>query len=72
MSSKSPFLDGKERVTRRSGQRWRDPDGERYYEWDELHGEVEVYDKRGRHLGAADATTGIVYKPAKPGRKIDV
>lgn len=27
----------------------------RYYQWDELHGEIEVYNKRGYHMGALDA-----------------
>ena len=42
------------------------------FEWDELHGEIEVYNKRGRHLGALDAVTGSLIKPAVRGRSIDV
>lgn len=72
MAPKSPFLAQKERVRRRGEQRWRDPDGERLYEWDDLHGEVEVYDRRGHHLGAVDAVTGEFIKDAEPGRTIDV
>lgn len=68
----SPFLDGMERVPRRSGQRWRDPAHERYYEWDRRHAHVEVYDNRGNHLGAADAVTGQLIQGAVPGRRIDV
>jgi hypothetical protein len=46
--------------------------GTRYYEWDYLHGEIEVYDGRGRHLGTLDPKTGDPAKPAVPGRKIDL
>ena len=68
----SMFLDRMERVTRQSGQRWRDAAHERYYEWDRRHGHVEVYDKRGDHLGAADAATGELIRGPVPGRRIDV
>ena len=30
----------------------------RLYSWDELHGEIEVFNKQGWHLGALDAKTG--------------
>lgn len=53
-------------------RRWRSYDGERLYEWDSLHGEVEVYNKRGRHLGVLDPVTGELIKPAIRGKKIDV
>ena len=53
-------------------RRWRSPTGKRLYTWDDLHGEIEVFTKRGTHLGAADPVTGIVFKPAVKGRKIDV
>jgi len=41
-----------------------------FYTWDSLHGEVEVFDKAGRHLGAADPITGLMTKPAVRGRRI--
>lgn len=72
MTPESPFLDRKQRVKRRGQQRWRDADGERLYEWDDLHQEVEVYDKRGNHLGAVDAVTGEHIKDPVAGRTIDV
>lgn len=53
-------------------QRWRSPDRKRWYTWDFTHGEIEVFDKRGYHLGAADAVTGVLIKPARKGRRIDV
>ena len=46
--------------------------GRRYYEWDHTHGEIEVYDSSGRHLGAMDPETGAMTKPAVPGRGIDL
>lgn len=46
--------------------------GRGLYTWDALHGEVEVFNSRGRHLGAIDPITGEMTKPAVPGRKIDV
>jgi hypothetical protein len=66
------FLYDMVRVPRRGAPRWRSIDGDRLYEWDGLHGEVEVYDKRGHHLGVADGTTGELLKPAERGRRIDV
>jgi len=53
-------------------RRWRSHGGRRLYEWDGLHGEVEVYNGRGHHLGALDPVTGAWIKEAVPGRTIDV
>jgi len=53
-------------------RRWRSPDGRRLYEWDDLHGEIEGYNKRGRHVGVFHPVTGALIKPAVRGRKIDV
>lgn len=44
----------------------------RFFEWDHTHGDVEVYDGRGRHLGSADPATGTMTKPAVPGRSITI
>jgi hypothetical protein len=44
----------------------------RFYEKDRTHGDLEVYDRRGRHLGSADPNTGEMTKPPVPGRRIDV
>ena len=46
--------------------------GRLLYSWDELHGEIEVFDKRGYHLGALDGITGEQIKPAKKGRRLHV
>jgi len=67
------ILDGCTRLGAFGGERrWRSPDGQRLYTWDSLHGEIEVYNKRGRHLGVVDAVTGKLLKDAVRGRKIDV
>lgn len=42
----------------------------RYYSWDERHGEIEVFDKRGWHLGALDAVTGEFIKEADNSRRL--
>jgi hypothetical protein len=67
------YLDEKHYLGARNGQqRWRDPDGRRLYTWDSLHGEIEVWNARGRHLGSLDAVTGKLIKDAVRGRRIDV
>jgi hypothetical protein len=53
-------------------RRWRSPGGRRLYTWDSLHGEVEVFNGRGKHLGALAPITGAWVKEAVPGRHIDV
>ncbi|NOX40007.1 MAG: hypothetical protein GXP05_05695 [Alphaproteobacteria bacterium] len=42
-----------------------------YYEWDNTHKDIEVYDGRGRHKGSMDPTIGDMYKDPVKGRKID-
>jgi len=53
-------------------RRWRSKDGKRLFTWDHLHGEIEVFDRRGNHLGAIDAVDGRQIKDAIRGRKINV
>lgn len=67
----SPFLKELEYLGQPGGRR-KYRGNKRIYEWDSLHGELEVYDNRGYHLGAADAMTGDLTKPAVKGRRIDV
>lgn len=50
---------------------WRGENGF-FYTWDSLHGEVEVFNERGRHLGACDAISGVYIKDPVKGRRIDV
>lgn len=67
------YLDLCEPIGSYNGEkRWRSRDGNRIYTWDSLHGEIEVYNKRGFHLGALDAISGKFIKGAVKGRKIDV
>ncbi|MNE66487.1 Cytotoxic [compost metagenome] len=47
-----------------------DPAERRYYSWDSLHGEFEVFNSQGFHLGAACPKTGAMLKPAVRGRRI--
>lgn len=53
-------------------KRWRSSNGKRIYTWDGLHGEIEIFNNRGDHLGVADPITGCPLKPAVPGRTINV
>lgn len=67
------FLDTCEAIGARTGKkRWRSHDGKRLYEWDALHGEIEMYNKRGKHLGALDGVSGALIKEPIKGRTIDV
>lgn len=44
----------------------------RYYEWDHTHGDVEVYNHRGEHLGSMNPDTGEMIKSAVLGRRIPI
>ncbi len=67
------FLDGMVSIGAFGGKkRWRSQDGKRLYEWDDLHGEIEGYNKRGKHIGVFHVITGALIKPAVRGRTIDV
>jgi hypothetical protein len=50
--------------------RWKDRAGT-IYEWDFQHGALEKYNKRGKHLGEYDHTSGVQTKPADPTRRIE-
>lgn len=52
--------------------RWKSIKGDRFYTWDSLHGEVEVWNKRGIHLGAVDPISGNTVKDADARKSIDV
>ncbi|MGH7044239.1 MAG: colicin E3/pyocin S6 family cytotoxin [Acetobacteraceae bacterium] len=55
------------------GQRvWRKNDPPRLLTWDALHGEIEVFNLRGEHVGVADPLSGRMIGPAVRGRRIDV
>ncbi|WP_072786206.1 colicin E3/pyocin S6 family cytotoxin [Duganella sacchari] len=57
----------------RNGEKpWISRDSTKLYTWNWTHGEIEVFNQRGRHLGVIDAVTGTLIKNAVAGRKIDV
>ena len=43
---------------------------QRFYSWDYLHNEIEVFDRFGKHIGVMDPTTGEMIKGAVKGRRI--
>jgi hypothetical protein len=51
-------------------QRWKDSKG-RIYEFDRQEDAVEVYTKRGKHLGEFDHRTGRQLKPTNPSRRVE-
>ncbi|MGZ0708694.1 colicin E3/pyocin S6 family cytotoxin [Coraliomargarita sp. W4R53] len=53
-------------------QVWATDSGDRFYTWDSLHGEIEVFNKRGRHLGVLHAVTGVKIKDAVHGRTLNL
>ncbi len=67
------ILEAYEYLGMRNGQRmWRSASKKRCYTWDGLHGEVEVFNKQGYHLGTMDPLTGEWIKDAIKGRRCDV
>jgi hypothetical protein len=55
---------GKDMKTSGSGK------NQKYYEWDYTHNAIEVYGRKGEHLGSMEPNTGEMYKPAVKGRNI--
>jgi hypothetical protein len=51
-------------------QRWKSRSGT-IYEWDCQQGRVEVYDRRGRHVGEFDPDTGARTRPANSQYKVE-
>ena len=52
-------------------KRWKNLKGSRVCTWDSLHGEIEIFNKRGKHLGVMDCLGNMIKKAVK-GRTIDV
>jgi len=70
---KPSILDSYEYLGYQNNQKlWRSRNRKRYYTWDSMHGEVEVFDRRGYHLGSVDPRSGGTPKGADKGRRIDV
>lgn len=51
---------------------WVSYEARQLYQWDSQHGEIEVYNSRGKHLGSKDALSGLTIKDAVKGRSINV
>jgi hypothetical protein len=70
-ATSSEFLRQQDKVKNKS--RWISKDRKFYYEWDSLHGEIEVYDRNGYHVQVLNPDGSLnLNKPAIRGRKIDV
>lgn len=52
-------------------KRWVDDVNGDIYEWDYQHGDIEIYDKRGKHKGYINPKTKK-QKPSVKGRKTNV
>jgi hypothetical protein len=68
----STFLKKQQRVGLKGVMRWISKDGKLYYEWDSLHGEIEVFNLRGKHTGVLKADGSRSEKKLTKGRTIDV
>ena len=67
------FLDQMEYLGFKNGNMvWRSSSGKRMYTWDFVKGEIEVFNKRGKHIGVIHAVTGVQIKDAVEGRSINV
>jgi hypothetical protein len=66
------FVDSLQRVRSKSRRRrWRGAN-EQIYEEDTQHGELEKYNRRGRHEGSVDPDSGEIINGPVKGRSIDV
>jgi hypothetical protein len=43
---------------------------QRFFQWDATHGDIEVYDHNGDHLGSMDPSSGTMTKPPVKGRTL--
>jgi hypothetical protein len=68
----SSFLMRQKKLLKKGVSRWISEDSSQYYEWDILHGEIEVYNRRGYQVSILNADGSLSAKEPKPGRKIDV
>ena len=70
---KSGFLDTCEYLGYINGERrWRIRRTTLICTWDALHGEIEVFDRLGHHVGVLDAVDSKEIKPARKERRIRV
>lgn len=66
------FLSELEKVNWHGESRWTDRATGYIYTYDRLHGHVEVFNKRGRHVGVVDVQTGERIGEAEKGRTTSV
>jgi hypothetical protein len=64
------FPDARRAEPKNRRRRWIDGSG-RLFEWDYQHGTVEMYDRRGRHLGEFDPRTAERLKGADRRRRTE-
>jgi hypothetical protein len=67
----STFLLEQKKIQWRGEARWQSEDGSRYYKWDFLHGEIEVYDRLDRHIAVLNADGSLSEKKPVAGRKMN-
>lgn len=67
----STFLTAQEKLKHKGDPRWRSVDKSRYYTWDSLHGEIEVFNKRGQHIAVLNADGTLSNKQPEQGRTMD-
>ncbi|USH45547.1 HicA-like toxin [Gordonia phage Phabuloso] len=65
------FLSSMEQLPGRVPKTWRDANG-RLFQYDSLHGNIEGYNKRGKHIGVFHVDTGERVGPGVRGRSISV
>jgi len=68
---KDCFIQELERYFYKGRHIWISNDRKFRFTWDTLHGEVEVFSRRGRHLGVVDCNRKLIGSAVK-GRRIDV
>ena len=70
--AKGEFVDGLTRAKSKSQRRrWSGAKGQ-VYEEDTQHGELEKYNRRGKHKGSVDPATGEILKGPVKGRTIEM
>jgi len=68
----SPFLNKLEKKQWKGKNRWMSNEGDRIYTWDSMHGEIEVFNKRGHALAILNPDGPIKEKAIEKGRTIKV
>ena len=68
---KDVFPNAENSSNKNQRKRWVDSANGDIYEWDYQHGDIEIYDKRGKHKGSINPKTKEK-KPAVKGRKTNV